>query len=182
MEDPTQRNASEDNDDKLTPPEQPPKPGASESEFTQFSSRPDEPKRYEYAMPEEDNTVPTPFTPRSDIGGTLSVTRAADKRESRSQSVPTANTPYSTPPVPGIPSVIVSTPRPRKPRQNWTWVAFAVILFSTTVAVSSGLFIVLHVITSQRVELQTTATAVAVPSVTPPTLDPTTTPDLSIVA
>jgi len=150
MDDPTQRNASEGDDDQLTPPEQPPKPGASESEFTQFSSRPDEPKRYEYAMPEEDNTVPTPFTPRSDIGGTLSATRAADKRESRNQSVPSANTRYSTPPIPGIPKVIVPVPRRRKSRQNWTWVAFAVILFSTTVAVSIGLFIVLHVITSQR--------------------------------
>src|SRR5260221_9331188 len=154
MDDPTQRNASEGDDGKLTPPDWPRKPGEGDSEFTQFPSRPDEPKRYEYAMPEEDNTVPTPFTPRSDIGGTLSATRAADKRESRNQSVPSANTRYSTPPIPGIPKVIVPVPRRRKSRQNWTWVAFAVILFSTTVAVSIGLFIVLHVITSQRVELQ----------------------------
>src|SRR5260221_14440610 len=116
MDDPTQRNASDGDNDEITPPEEPQKRGASESEFTQISSRPDEPKRYEYAMPEEENTVPTPFNPRSDIGGTLSATRptgnSADNRESRNQSQSSAIPRYSAPsPVPGVPGVIAPAPR-----------------------------------------------------------------------
>src|SRR5450432_621157 len=106
MDGPTKPNIPEGDDPKSPPPDLPEKPGASGSEFTQYASRPDERKHYEYAIPEEDSTIPTPATPRYDvppntIGGTLSATRPAEQRDYGEQPGTDANTRYVAPLAPG---------------------------------------------------------------------------------
>jgi len=169
-EQPTRRSQSEGQPDIPQPQEPEVRRGASESEFTQMSARTDEPRRYEYAIPELDNTLPGLRPDQASL---------PNSNPARNLGGPTIPSPvYTPPPAPippnpyvagyAVPGGAPAHPRARARRRgfNWLFVGLAVFLISTTLALSLGAFVILR--TPQVIVAQATATSTAQSKTTAP--------------
>src|SRR5258706_5469920 len=155
MDESTQKNTPDDHTRRMQGSEQPPKPGASESEFTQPTPR-QEPPKYEYAIPEAEHTVGRPRV-----------------EAPVQQPVPTAAAPK--------PQQYAPAPQPKPNGLSWVWIALVGAIFGMTVLGSLVLFLVLRVATISRdAATSTSAPVVAAATGTPGTPAPTPTVGLGI--
>jgi LCP family protein required for cell wall assembly len=141
MDESTQRNTPDDHTRRLDANGQANQQrGASESEFTQVSPRQDAPPKYEYAIPQAEQTAATPRI------------EAPIQRPAPMPFVPQ-------------PQQYAAPSRPTRKGLSWVWIAVVGLVFAGTVVVSLVLFVVLRVVVTSR----GTATLTPAPVVAAPT-------------